>query len=172
MRRLAGSAYSALFANYPFEGSPCRPKWVNPVNPFAMTMFLTLFQGLSPASRRHTFPGTDVFVICFSVVQPNSFRNIVQKWVPEIRQFTEDIPFILVGTQTDLREDDRTIRSLEQKGQRPITAREATLLCRRLGGACYIESSPVMKKRMRRVMNDAFVSVFRPKEEETTCTIL
>ena len=131
------------------------------------------FQGLSPESRRHTYPGTDVFVICFSVVQPDSFWNIVHKWVPEVRQFTgEDIPFILVGTQTDLREDDRTIHNLELKGQRPITAREATLLCRRLGGACYIESSPVMKKRMRRVINDAFVSVFRPKEEEMSCTIL
>ena len=85
----------------------------------------------------------------------------------------EDIPFILVGTQTDLREDDSIIRNLRQSGKRPVTAREASLLCRRLGGACYVESSPVMKKRMRRVINDAFVSVFRPRlEEDTSCTIL
>ena len=84
----------------------------------------------------------------------------------------EDIPFILIGTQTDLREDDRIIRNLRQTGQRPVTAREASLLCRRLGGACYVESSPIMKKRMRRVINDAFMSVFRPREEEASCTIL
>lgn len=133
----------------------------------------TLDEGLSPEARRHTYPGTDVFVICFSVVQPQSFTNIVNKWLPEIRRFMgEAIPFILIGTQADLREDDRTVRSLAQKGERPVTTREALLVCRRLGGACYIESSPVMKKRMRRVINDAFVSVFRPKEEESTCTIL
>lgn len=133
----------------------------------------TLDEGLSAESRRHTYPGTDVFVICFSVVQPESFWNIVHKWVPEVRRFMgDDIPFIVIGTQADLRDDDRTVRNLLQKGQRPVTAREAAFSCRRLGGACYVESSPVMKKRMRRVINDAFVSVFRPKEEETSCTIL
>ena len=76
-----------------------------------------------------------------------------------------DTPFILVGTQADLRDDDSVVQSLALQGKRPITSREAASICRRLGAACYIECSPIMKKRFRRVMNDALVSVFCPKDD-------
>ena len=134
-----------------------------------------LFKGEGAANRRQSYPGTDVFVVCFSVVNPESFHNVRTKWIPEIRNtMGDDMPFILVGTQADLRDDDHVIQNLASKGQRPISEREATSISRRVGAACYIECSPVMKKKMRRVMNDAFESVFSPKEQHfgNSCTIL
>jgi len=61
------------------------------------------------------FPNTHVFILCFSVVHPDSFHNIKQKWLEELKKASPDTPFILVGTKTDLREDEETVRKLAEK---------------------------------------------------------
>ena len=43
------------------------------------------------------YPNTDVLLLCFSVVEPNSFNNVKTKWYPEIREHCEGVPIILVG---------------------------------------------------------------------------
>ncbi|CAO2590459.1 Cell division control protein 42 homolog [Lemmus lemmus] len=55
------------------------------------------------------FDTTDVFLVCFSVVSPSSFENVKEKWVPEITHHCPKTPFLLVGTQIDLRDDPSTI---------------------------------------------------------------
>lgn len=35
--------------------------------------------------RPLSYPQTDVFLVCFSVVSPASFENVKEKWVPEVR---------------------------------------------------------------------------------------
>uniref|UniRef100_G1ND39 Ras homolog family member Q n=5 Tax=Neognathae TaxID=8825 RepID=G1ND39_MELGA len=42
---------------------------------------------------------TDVFLICFSVVNPASFQNVKEEWVPELKEYAPNVPFLLVGTQ-------------------------------------------------------------------------
>ena len=62
--------------------------------------------------RPLVYPNTDVFLLCFSVVSPSSFLNIKEKWIPEIKKSKEKgskpVPIILVGTQSDLRNDVNT----------------------------------------------------------------
>ena len=55
--------------------------------------------------RPFSYPGTDVFVVCFSVASRSSFENVTQKWTPEVRHFGPDVPILLLGTKTDLRND-------------------------------------------------------------------
>lgn len=50
--------------------------------------------------RPLSYPQTDVFILCFSVVSPVSFDNVCTKWIPEIRQYCADTPIILVGMYT------------------------------------------------------------------------
>lgn len=45
---------------------------------------------------------TDVFLICFSVVNPASFQNVKEEWVPELKEYAPNVPFLLVGTQVHL----------------------------------------------------------------------
>ena len=40
---------------------------------------------------------TDVFLICFSVVSPSSYENVVTKWNPEIKHHCPDAPVLVVG---------------------------------------------------------------------------
>ena len=55
---------------------------------------------------------TDVFLVCFSVINPDSYDNVREKWVPEIQKYWGQAPFLLVGTQMDLRTDRATITNL------------------------------------------------------------
>lgn len=132
------------------------------------------FQGDSEEARRHSYFGADVFIVCFSVVKPETFKNAQSRWIPEVRNLMGETPIILVGTQTDLRDDETIRNKLKAKGDKPISERDALSVCRRVGAACYLESSPVMKKRMKRVVNDAFVSVFSFKDSHHShgCVIL
>ncbi|XP_038669115.1 rho-related GTP-binding protein RhoQ isoform X2 [Chiloscyllium punctatum] len=49
--------------------------------------------------RPLSYPMTDVFLICFSVVNPASFQNVREEWVPELKEYAPNVPFLLVGTQ-------------------------------------------------------------------------
>jgi small GTP-binding protein len=52
-----------------------------------------------------SYPMTDVFLVCFSVVSPASYDNVATKWIPEPRHHALTAPIILVGNKTDLRVD-------------------------------------------------------------------
>ena len=58
------------------------------------------------------YPNTDVFLVCFSIINPDSYDNVREKWVPEIQKHCGQAPFLLVGTQMDLRTDPATITNL------------------------------------------------------------
>ncbi|EFA80960.1 Rho GTPase [Heterostelium album PN500] len=46
----------------------------------------------------------DVFLLCYSVVNRDSFDNVRYKWLPELKANSPGTPFILVGTKTDMRD--------------------------------------------------------------------
>ena len=50
------------------------------------------------------YPQTDVFLICFDVSTRSSFRNVELKWLPEVKRYAPNIPIILIGNKTDLRQ--------------------------------------------------------------------
>ncbi|KAG1774784.1 ras family-domain-containing protein [Suillus placidus] len=60
--------------------------------------------------RPLSYPQTDVFLICFSLVSPPSYENVRTKWWPEISHHVPSTSVVLVGT--DLRKDPATIEKL------------------------------------------------------------
>lgn len=57
------------------------------------------------ALRPLTYPQTDVFVVCFSLVDARSWIHVYDKWLPEVRQHIKikprPAPILLVGTKAD-----------------------------------------------------------------------
>ncbi|CAL6006686.1 Rac/Rho-like_protein [Hexamita inflata] len=51
--------------------------------------------------RPLSYPQTYVFILCYSISNSYSFKNIVKKWIPEIKHYMPGVPFILVGTKSD-----------------------------------------------------------------------
>lgn len=65
--------------------------------------------------RPLSYPGTDVFLVCFSLSDAGSFEAVKTKWIPEITQHAEGDPIIvLVGNKLDLRAEDQAVISKEQ----------------------------------------------------------
>lgn len=56
---------------------------------------------------------------------------------------TPGAPFILVGTKTDLREDNEIVSSLKVRNEEPVNMLKGIKLARRLGAAEYVECSAV-----------------------------
>ncbi|EJW71297.1 rac protein [Wuchereria bancrofti] len=71
--------------------------------------------------RPLSYPQTDVFLICFSLVNPASFENVRAKWYPEVSHHCPNAPIILVGTKLDLREDNETVERLRDRHLAPIS---------------------------------------------------
>ena len=80
--------------------------------PYTLGLFDTAGQEDYDRLRPLSYPQTDVFLVCFSVVSPSSFENVKEKWVPEITHHCQKTPFLLVGTQIDLRDDAATVEKL------------------------------------------------------------
>lgn len=91
--------------------------------------------------RPLSYPQTDVFLICFSIVGRASYDNVKAKWYPEISHHAPGVPIVLVGTKRDLRDDPDTIAKLAASGQPgPTTPRMGDDLARDIG-AKYVECS-------------------------------
>lgn len=128
--------------------------------------------------RPLSYPQTDVFLICFSIVSPPSFDNVKAKWYPEIDHHAPNIPIILVGTKLDLREDPETIRSLAEKRMAPVTYEQALNCAKEIKAVKYLECSALTQRNLKTVFDEAIRAVLNPRREPTQkqkkskCTIL
>ncbi len=95
--------------------------------------------------RPLSYPQTDIFLLCFSIVSPTSFANIRAKWILEVsHHIPESCPgakMVLVGTKADLRDDHTTLERLQQTRLSPITREEGIACAKELGMVAYAETS-------------------------------
>uniref|UniRef100_M4BQL1 Uncharacterized protein n=1 Tax=Hyaloperonospora arabidopsidis (strain Emoy2) TaxID=559515 RepID=M4BQL1_HYAAE len=115
--------------------------------------------------RPLSYPQTDVFLVCFSVVSCASFENVTSKWVPEIRQHGPGVPFILVGTKSDLRYDEETLSELRERGLAPISHMQGESLKSKLGAYAYIECSALTQIGLKSVFDEAVRCVITNRQE-------
>lgn len=110
--------------------------------------------------RPLSYPQTDIFLVCFSIVEPSSFKNVKTKWIPEIRHHSpDDIKILLVGTKADLKDDPHTLDRLEESGNEPVSREEALKLVKELGLSEYVECSASLQTGVEDVFEKSIVSV-------------
>ena len=86
--------------------------------------------------RLLAYPKTDVFLVCFNVVKRASFLNVEHKWVPEISQYYPNTPFLIIGTQIDLKENTKILNESET-----ISTQQGEKLAKELKAVKYMECS-------------------------------
>lgn len=131
--------------------------------------------------RPLSYPQTDVFLICFSIVSPPSFDNVkakvsrpaplkkqtrqtvhetftanlATKWYPEIDHHAPGVPIILVGTKLDLRDDEATKEGLRQKKMAPIQYEQAVSVAKEIKAVKYMECSALTQRNLKSVFDEA-----------------
>jgi len=117
--------------------------------------------------RPLSYPLTDVFLLCFSVVNPISFTNVYDRWYPEIIHHCPGAPVILVGTKIDLRDDPETLATLKAKGQTPVTSKQAAKKARQLNCVKYLECSSQTQHGLNVVYEEAVRAVAKAKKKKS-----
>ncbi|KAK4467922.1 hypothetical protein MN116_008530 [Schistosoma mekongi] len=124
--------------------------------------------------RPLSYPQTDVFLVCFSLVSPSSFDNVRIKWYPEINHYSPNTPIILVGTKLDLR--NKTVNSNGPKGNRiPISYEEGLIMARDIGAHKYLECSALTQDGLKDVFDAAIRAVLIPptrKKKRSSCELV
>lgn len=95
---------------------------------------------------------------------PESLRNLEAKWVPEIRHSIPKAPFLIIGTQIDLREDEATIMKLAKRKMRPVMPEEGDRMAKKLGADLYTECSSLTRVGLKDVFDEAMLAVLEPKQ--------
>ena len=112
--------------------------------------------------RPLSYPQTDVFLACFSIISPASFENVKAKWYPEINHHCPNVPIILVGTKIDLREDKETINRLAEKRLAPVSHQQGMQLAKEIKAIKYLECSALTQTGLKAVFDEAIRSVLSP----------
>ena len=112
--------------------------------------------------RPMSYPGTDVVIIAFSIVNPASFENVRAKWYPEVRNHCYNVPIILVGTKLDLRDDKETVERLKDKRMAPITHSQGLAMAKDINALKYLECSAMTSKGLKGVFDQAIRAVLYP----------
>jgi len=123
--------------------------------PYNMGLWDTAGQEEYDRLRSLCYPQTDVFLICFSVVSPDSYYNIKTKWHPEIKHFCPRTPFIIVGSKIDLRDDENELEELAKEGKAPVTFEMGKKLGLELKAECYKELSALTQTGLKEVFDEA-----------------
>ena len=125
--------------------------------------------------RPLSYPDTDVFLICFSLVNPNSFANVADKWHPEISHHAPGVPKILVGTKLDLRDNTVEVEKLRARKQAPVSAAQGEFMRKKVGAMSYKECSALTQQGLKDIFDEAIKVVLFPESQskkKSKCTLL
>jgi len=103
--------------------------------------------------RPLSYPGADVVLLCFSLVTDSSFDSVKEKWFPEVDHYVPDIPTILVGTKSDLREAKIPDPSTGEFA--PVSDDQVNALVSEIGAKGYVAVSAKTGSNLKTVFDKA-----------------
>ena len=117
--------------------------------------------------RPLSYPQTDVFILCFSLVSPTSLENVENMWVPEVKEHCPNTPYILVGMKSDLRDEfDQHADEYKAKGWDPIASSKGEEMKKKIGAHNYVECSALKQFHLKEVFESAIKVVLHPPSQQ------
>uniref|UniRef100_A0A914DX09 Uncharacterized protein n=2 Tax=Acrobeloides nanus TaxID=290746 RepID=A0A914DX09_9BILA len=129
---------------------------------YTLNLFDTAGQEDYSHLRCLSYPQTDVFLLCFSLLDKKSLDSCQTTWMPEIRKYCgSEVPVILVGTKQDLYESASVYSRVDLK-----VAEQAA---KEMGASCFLSCSALTHRGLKRVFDEAILSAIgaEPKDDES-----
>ncbi|KAJ3430258.1 hypothetical protein M0813_28924 [Anaeramoeba flamelloides] len=117
--------------------------------------------------RPLSYPQTDAFLVCFSLISPSSFENVKNKWIQEIKHYCPKAPIVIVGTKLDLRDDQDTVMKLYENNLKPVSYQDGLDLSKEMGAVNYLECSALTQKNLKEIFDSVIKSVIEPEDQNT-----
>jgi cell division control protein 42 len=111
--------------------------------------------------RPLSYYNTNVVLMCFSIASPTSFENIKDKWLPEIKYHCPKVPFILIGTQIDLRNDQVTCDELAKEKNCCISKEKGEQLASDINAFKYSECSSLTQEGVKNIFEIDIFEAFK-----------
>jgi len=107
--------------------------------------------------RPLSYPGTDIFLVCFSLVDPETLDHVKSKWIVEIRNHMEGAKpaILLLGTKLDQRTNSSVIENLRKVGKKPVTKAEGEKARAAINADHYFECSALTQEGLPEVFEAA-----------------
>eukprot|EP01002_Notosolenus_urceolatus_P011440 NODE_3980_length_854_cov_25.836025_g3302_i0.p1 GENE.NODE_3980_length_854_cov_25.836025_g3302_i0~~NODE_3980_length_854_cov_25.836025_g3302_i0.p1 ORF type:complete len:203 (+),score=33.91 NODE_3980_length_854_cov_25.836025_g3302_i0:212-820(+) len=122
--------------------------------------------------RSLAYNDTNVFLLCFSVMEADSLANIKSHWATEVSHHCPSAHLILVATKVDQRDDPAEIEKLEA-GKKPLTAKQGEEVAKKIGAIKYMETSAKEDIGVKDVFDEAIRCVLKPRKPPSgRCRIL
>ena len=114
--------------------------------------------------RPLSYSNTDIFLICFSIVDRVTFNNVSQKWAPEVMHHCPNKPMILCGTKMDLVETCSN----------PVSMDEAKHIVKQIGAVDVVFCSAKTNQHVKEVFDVAIRAHLHPKKKSSKgpCNLL
>jgi small GTP-binding protein len=113
--------------------------------------------------RPLSYPQTDVFIICFSLVSPSSLQNVQNMWISELKQHCPTTPYILVGMKADLRDSIcQQANELKSITMQPISSSTGEQMKKNIKAQAYLECSARTQYNLKEVFEQAVKVVLHP----------
>ncbi|KAJ3158775.1 hypothetical protein HDU86_002456 [Geranomyces michiganensis] len=101
--------------------------------------------------RPFSYPGIPAFLICFAVDERRSFRDVEDRWVPELLYYVPGARIHLAALKTDLRDDAETVARMQGNAEEVISEAEGRDMAARIGAVGYDECSALRNEGVREV---------------------
>jgi len=135
---------------------------------YTLNLFDTAGQEAYDRLRPLAYTSADIFLVCFSVACVTSFENVDTKWVPELREYCPEVPYLLVGTQVDLRDDG------EYGKDELVSADMGHKMSKQVQAVGYVECSALTQRGLKYVFDEAISTLMAPPKPKKSirCVIL
>jgi len=125
--------------------------------PYNLTLWDTAAGSEFDELRPLAYPETDIFFVCYSIVDRSSLQAVKEQWVPELQKYSPNVPYFLVGLKHDLRDwadKDKPLKDV-------ITEEEGQILAKELG-VKFFEVGLLNRKNLSAIWSEAIRCVVGP----------
>lgn len=121
--------------------------------------------------RPLSYPQTDVFLLCYSLVSHGSLEALQSRWLPEVQEHVPEARLLVCATKADLLEDEAMLAALAAKDLSPVAVEEGEAVALRLGAAGHVMTSAVTGAGMEALMPGIITAAVGPPKKKKRCVL-
>lgn len=112
--------------------------------------------------RPLSYRAADVVLITFALNDRESLNAVLSTWLPEVSEYCPKVPILLVGTKSDLRDDE---------SEECIESIDGQVMCQKIDAKAFIETSAKCGINVTELftLSARFSMQYRPVKVDKTC---